>query len=131
MRAARLGAAVLAAALTSACLVDVRKVDDPREAFDRARSEASRLHGRRGTAASLNLLAWDPHDHELVRLSIPLALVRKLDDADLDLDLDERGERLERRLKGRLTLRELERAGLGILVEVDEEDGERVLIWLR
>ena len=41
------------------------------------------------------------------------------------------GERVARRLKHRVDLRELEKAGRGLLVEVEEDGGEQVLVWLR
>ena len=34
-------------------------------------------------------------------------------------------------MKRHVRLRDLERAGLGLLVEVEEEDGEQVLLWLK
>ena len=37
----------------------------------------------------------------------------------------------EERMKRHVRLEEIEKAGLGVLVEVEEEDGEQVLIWLR
>jgi hypothetical protein len=81
----------------------------------------------------LNVLAYDPSDHELVRVSLPMWLVRKADrHGDWDLDLDNaRGERTKRALKRHLRLQDIERAGLGVLVEVEEDDGEQVLVWLQ
>ncbi len=129
---ARLGLAMCAALLASACLVNVEHVKDPGAAFAKARAEASRVQGQRGPAQHLNVLAWDPGDQELVRVSSPMWLARKAaGDGELDLDLDDDEARLERRLKRRVKLEELERAGLGTLVEVEEDDGERVLVWLR
>ncbi len=34
-------------------------------------------------------------------------------------------------MKSRLRLEDIEKAGRGILVEVEEEDGDQVLVWLR
>jgi hypothetical protein len=120
--------AALAALLGAACLVEVREVPDPEPAFREARAEAARLQGRSGPARSLNILSYDPEERELTRLSVPIWLVRK---AEGHVDLDELGdERAERALRA-LKLRDLERAGLGALVEVAEDDGERVLVWLR
>ena len=44
---------------------------------------------------------------------------------------DEVGERVQRRLEHRLRLEDLEKAGRGMVVEVEDEDGSQVLVWLR
>jgi len=133
-RAARLGMVGVAALVFSGCLVHVEHVDDPNAAFRVARAEAARLQGRPGPAHDVNVLVYDPADRELVRVSVPLWLVRKIDgkvDWDDELDGSDAGERLGRHLKRKLDLRDLEKAGLGVLVEVEEDDGEQVLVWLR
>jgi len=128
----RLGLAIVVALFTSACLVNVEQVSDPSAAFARARAEAGKVQGRRGPAHQLNVLAWDPQDQELVRVSIPMWLAREAaGDGELDLDLDDDQAKLERRLKKRVTLEQLEQASLGTLLEVEEHDGERVMVWLR
>jgi hypothetical protein len=59
-------------------------------------------------------------------------LVRKIDDGDeIDLDLGDEGGEAAERLRSRLRLKDIEQAGRGILVEVEEEDGDQVLVWLR
>lgn len=124
-------AAVLAV-LTAGCLVDIDKVADPGPAFARARAEAARLHGRRGPAGHLNVLVYDAGESQLVRVSLPMWMVRKLDDRDgLDLDLDEgHGGEAARKAARRLRLEDIEKAGLGVLTEVEEEGGDQVLVWL-
>lgn len=115
---------------SAACLVETREVADPRPAFAEARRDATRVQGRKGPARHLNLLAYDPADRELTRVSLPMWLAKKVsnesrvDIQDLDLD-DEVGRRLARRLEGR----KLEDLPLGLLVEA-EDDGEIVLVWL-
>jgi hypothetical protein len=128
-------AAALAAVLSAGCLVQVETVRDARPEFDRARREASRFQGRPGPAHQLNVLVFDPDDHKLVRVSLPMWLVRKVekkanggDGIDIDFDADERAERA---VKRHLRLEDIEKAGLGVLVEVEEDDGEQVLVWLR
>ncbi len=130
MRSGMLGAG-LAALLSTACLVEVHQVADPQEAFRRARSEAGRYQGQPGPGRELNVLAYDGNDHELVKISLPLWLVRKIDREGDDLDLDGRSGRLSGHLRRHLTLKDIEKAGLGILVEVEEEGGDQVLVWLR
>jgi hypothetical protein len=51
-------------------------------------------------------------------------------DKEVDWDSDDR-DRVARRVRRHVNLREIEKAGLGLLVEVDEDDGEQVLVWLR
>src|SRR5262245_7130104 len=93
--AGRLG--VLALSLAgAACFVEIDHCKDPSDAFRQARSEAARYQGRPGPAHRLNVLVFDPGDHELVRVSLPMWLVRKLhdkvdwDDAEVDSDRADR-----------------------------------------
>ena len=123
LRAVVIGLAVVGAG----CLVEVNQVADPRPAFERARREASRYQGRPGPAHDLNVLAYDRDEGRLVRVSLPMWMVRQLEDEEIDLD----GHgRIEGALRRHLTLREIEEAGLGLLIEVEERDS-RVLVWLR
>ena len=75
-------------------------------------------------------------DPDLVRAVVPPPLQAAPDAkvhlrfTDIDLDFDEGGE-AARRVKSRLRLEDIEKAGRGILVEVEEEDGDQVLVWLR
>lgn len=134
----RTGAAAVVAlgllgALEAGCIVHVTHVSDPGSAFLRAREEALRAAPRGARATELNVLAWDPGDREMVRVSVPLWLVRKADrHADWDLDFgDERDRgRWRRRMDG-MRWEDIERAGPGILLEVMEDEGDRVLVWLR
>ena len=124
---------MLAALLGAGCLVQITQVRNPEPIFREARAEAERYAGRPGPARHLNVLVWSPDEGELVRVSVPMWLVRRaVRHADWDeLDLDSDDERVKGILKRRLRLEELEKAGLGMLVEVEEEDGEQVLVWLR
>lgn len=121
----------LAAVLSTACLVEVNHVADPEATFRRARSEAERYQGQPGPGRELNVLAYDGHDHELVKVCLPMWLVRKMDHGGEDLDLDGRSDRLREHIHRHLSLRDIEKAGLGILVEVEEDGGDQVLVWLR
>lgn len=130
-----LPAVALLAVVETGCLVQVTKMKDPRPIFETARAEAERYAGRPGRPKELNILVWDPSDDELVRVSVPMWLVRKAerhaDWDEVELGDDDVSNRVHRSLRGRLRLRDLEGAGLGTLVEVDEEDGEQVLVWLK
>jgi hypothetical protein len=130
MKTRMLLAVVAAALLATGCLVEVEKVADPGPAFAEARRQAARVEGRSGPADHLKLLVYDRADGELVRVSVPMGIVEHLGDEEIDLgsDLDADTEKLVRR---RLRFSDLENAPLGPLVEVDEEDGDQVLVWLQ
>jgi hypothetical protein len=124
---------VLAAGLATACFVEIRHVSDPSEAFREAKAEAERLQGRPGPAHHVNVLVYDRDDGELVRVSLPMWLVRKIHhDGEIDLDGDDDGyEHWKRTVRRHVNLNDLAKAGLGVLVEVEEDAGDRVLVWLR
>src|SRR5881409_279195 len=81
--------ATVALSLTeSACLVQITHVADPGPLFHDARAEAQRLAGRPGPAHELNVLVWSPDDRQLVRVSLPMWIVRK---AEKRIDWDDAG----------------------------------------
>jgi hypothetical protein len=127
MRTRTLALAVAAAVLGAGCYLEVEKVDDPGPAFAQARREVSRVQGRSGPPKNLRALVYDHEERELVRARLPVSLVEKVDDGGIDLDL---GDEAEERVRAQLRLGDLRDAPLGPLVEVDEEDGDRVLVWL-
>ena len=142
-RASVLAVAVAAAVPAWGCLIQTTRVADPAPLFRQARSEAARFAGQPGPARELNVLVWDDSDSQLVRVSLPMGMVRLLArhsdlhcdgdwDWEGDLDLDcERADRIHRHVRGRVRLEDLDRMGLGIVAEVEGDDGERVLVWLR
>lgn len=135
MRTRLLSAAIAAGALSSGCLVQIEHVRDPRPHFEAARREAARLQGRRGPAKELNVLVYDASEQKLVRVSLPMWLARKIEsrvdwDNDDARDSDDK-RRVERSVRRHVNLKEIEKAGLGLLVEVEDDDGEQVLVWLR
>lgn len=135
MRTRLLVAAIAVAALSSGCLVQIEHVRDPRPYFEAARREAARLQGRRGPAKELNVLVYDAGEQKLVRVSLPMWLARKIESRvdwhrDDARDSDDR-DRVERSVRRHVNLKEIEKAGLGLLVEVEDDDGEQVLVWLR
>src|SRR5713101_9445345 len=86
-RAGMLGLAIAALGLgEAACLVQITHVADPRPIFGEARAEAERLTGRPGRAHELNVLVWNRDDRELVRVSLPMWIVRK---AERHIDWDD------------------------------------------
>lgn len=123
----------------AACFFEIDHVSDPRPAFRRARAEAEKVQGQRGPAHRLNVLVYDPDERQLVRVSLPLWLCKKFE-KDVDWDEGDRewsraerdsAERVRRRVKRHVRLEEIEKAGLGILAEVEDDDGSQVLIWLK
>ena len=132
MRRATLAGILTAAVLATGCLVEVEKVSDPRAAFVRARADAAHVQGRPGSPGHLEVLVFDRNEGQLVRASLPMWLVRQIDDSDgLDLDLGEEEAEAAERVRSRLRLKDIEQAGRGILLEVEEESGDQVLVWLR
>ena len=128
MRFSRLLAVVAATLLSAACLVETERVSDPGPAFAKARREAARVEGRSGPPDSLQVLVYDRDDGELVRVSVPMWIVETIDDEEIDLDLD---DETARRVHRHLRLSDLKDAPLGPIVEVEEEDGDQVLVWLK
>ena len=100
--------------------------------FDQARREAARYQGRPGPARELNVLVFERDEGKLVRVSVPMWFVRAAERrVDWDKELDHDDDEVARHVRRHVRLEDLEKAGLGLLVEVDEEDGEKVLVWLR
>jgi hypothetical protein len=128
MKFGRLLAVMAATTLSVGCLVDIEQVSDPGPAFEEARAEAARVAGRSGPADRLEVLVYDREDEQLVRVSLPMWVVEKMGDEEIDIDLDDEAAE---RVRSHLKLSELKKAPLGPLVEVEEEDGDQVLVWLR
>jgi hypothetical protein len=131
-RLGRIGLVAAAALLIAGCYVNVRHVSDAGPAFAEARREAAELKGQSGRPETLNILAYDPDDKELVRVQVPMWMAEKIgENGDVEVELDgEDRERMRRHLERDLRLEDLQKAGYGVLVEVHEDGGERVLIWL-
>lgn len=122
------------------CLVNVSHVSNPDRYFDEARRTANAVAGQEGPARELRVLVYDADERKLVRIEVPLGLVRRLArDGDFDWDFDEhdfcnsggRGCAEARKRLRRFRGRDLDKLPLGPLVEVTEDDGERVLVYLR
>lgn len=74
---------------------------------------------------SLHVLAFDPDDERVVRLSIPFWLLR-LKSRAANIDLNGRKINLE---ELKLTVDDLERYGPSLLIEHTDDDGSHVLVW--
>lgn len=124
------------------CLVNVTRVSNPDRYFDEARRLAATVAGKEGPARELRVLVYEPDEGKLVRVEVPLGLVRRLAgdrefDWDFDFDNDDvcgnssRGCNEARKRLRKFSGRDLDKLPLGVLVEVTEDDGERVLVYLR
>lgn len=142
MKQTRLRLAILALTLmaTAGC-IGVRIERGVRHAdayFDRAERDIARLERHRDSGHRhvhrLHLLAYDRHEGELVRVSVPLWMV------ELAMDVGEEAERQDLRhhhdidIEQRYdvdwrALRDLSRFGPGLLAAV-ASDHDRVLVWL-
>jgi len=128
---------------TSACLVNISHVSNPDRYFEEARRNAAAVAGRPGPAKELRVLVYDADERKLVRVEVPLGLVLRLVEREFDgdsgLDLDDmdfchsggRGCDEARRKLRKFRGKDLEKLPLGLLVEVNEDDGERVFVYLR
>jgi hypothetical protein len=124
-------AVVLAAGSQAACLVQVTRVNDPTAVFEQAYREASRYQGRPGPAHELNLLVFDRDEKKLVRVSVPMWMVRTAErHVRWEKELAEDDE-VARHVRRHVRLEDIEKAGLGLLADVEEDEGAKVLVWLR
>ena len=111
----------------------IKNVEDPDPYFDRAYEKIERIHrrhpNREGRSRRINVLIYEEQEHELVKISAPFWFVNTCmdigikDSDDESFDIDERYDIDWRDIK------ELERIGPGLLVEIDDEQN-KVLIWL-
>jgi hypothetical protein len=126
-------AVILAAATQVGCLVQITRVADAGPVFEQARRDALRYQGRPGPARELNVLVFERGEGKLVRVSVPMWIVRAAEKrVDWDKEMGDDGEdEVAMRVRRHVRLEDIEKAGLGILAEVEEEDGEQVLVWLR
>jgi hypothetical protein len=114
--------------------VEIHHVQDAESAFRSARAEVERDQARHGRVHRLNVLVFDPGDGELVRVSMPMWLARKLQ-GHIHSGEDSAGgdgeDRFERRLAKHLRVEDLAKAGPGLIADVEDDDGGQVLVWLR
>jgi hypothetical protein len=73
---------------------------------------------------NIQVIAWDPGDEKLVRVTLPFWLMR-MTDGPINVSAESAvpGVRLS------MTVDELERYGPALLIDHSEEDGSRILIW--
>jgi hypothetical protein len=103
-------------------LIEIRRGDDPivhHELLAEAHSDVK--------IEALRVLAYDPDENKLVRVSIPFWLIRLmpgkhfsfLNDNGIDFDND----------RIRLTARDLERLGPSLILDEQDRQGAYVIVW--
>ncbi len=75
----------------------------------------------------LRVLAWGPRDKKLVRLTLPMWLVRL--SGNRGVDLSDRDTPLSTSVRLHVTAEEIERHGPGLILDLKTPGGERVLVW--
>jgi hypothetical protein len=81
-------------------------------------------------AESLHLLVWKPDEARLVRLHLPFWLLRLAREGSIELASEDFSSDLAVDLdRIDLTVDDLERHGPGLILDHEEADGDRVLIW--
>ena len=88
-------------------------------------SETAREGTSQARLETLAILAWDPRDNELVRVSLPFWLLRMQGKPFVLRDIVNSFE--DRSLQ--LTAEDIERHGPGIVLDFAEANGTRVLVW--
>jgi hypothetical protein len=100
-------------------------------AFRAALQQVDRIQStpaaERGKPRTLRVLAYEQDDDELVKLSVPLWLVRKV--AQHAVDSEEASRDLEQIARHGVTIDQILSGGRGMMLQADEDD-EKVLIWL-
>lgn len=138
--ATKFGLAVLVTVATTGCFVNVTHVSNPDRYFGEAMRSARSVAGQEGPARELHVLVYDAADRKLVRVDLPLGLVGRLSgDADFNFDFDDNDycessrhscSEARKRLR-KFRGKDLAKLPLGPLVEVNDDDGERVFVYLR
>ena len=79
-----------------------------------------------GQLQSLHFAAYDPDEGKLVRFTVPFWLIRLGHDGKISL-----GEGALDGVRGaeKLTVKDLEALGPGLLIDERKPDGDRVLVW--
>jgi hypothetical protein len=104
---------------TAQPLIEIDRFEHPREARPLASLPSSPVKPQ-----NLHVLAWDPEDARLARITLPLWVLR-LGRRKMDF-LDDEGFSFEQL---NLDIEELERIGPALVVDYRTPMGHRVLVW--
>ncbi len=111
-----------------------RDVKDPDRYFEQAYSQIDEIHkhypNREGIPSYIHFLVYEASDRQLIKLELPLSLVQDCMDIGLNAAENDCGFDIKDRYDIDWSgIKDLRQFGMGLLVEVDEEDG-KILIWL-
>ncbi len=80
-----------------------------------------------GRIDALRVMVWDPSEERVVSLNIPFWLVRMTEGRPIKLSAGDEGHATTPQLK--VTARDLERHGPGLILMHKDRHGERVIVW--
>lgn len=86
-------------------------------------------HRRKTPIEALHVMVWEPSEERVVSLTIPFWLIRMTNGRPIKLSASDDGREVAPQLK--ITADDLERFGPGLILQYNDEDGERVLVWAK
>jgi len=85
------------------------------------------MGGQATQLTGLRVLVWDPHEKKLVRLMLPIWLLRL--SGNRGVDLSNHDVPLGANVRLQVTAEEIERHGPGLILDFTSSGRERVLVW--
>lgn len=112
----------------------IRNVKNPDRYFNSAYKRLAYIHqkspNREGRADSIKVLVYEASEHQLVKVSAPFWLVNTCMDIGIKAADEEEGFEFDERYDfDWRDIKDLEKLGPGLLVEIEDEES-KVLIWL-
>ncbi len=135
-KATRIALLILIPLLLSGCFTVrvIRNVKNPDRYFNSAYKQIDYIHqkhpNREGRTSSIQVLVYEASDHQLVKVSAPFWLVNTCMDIGIKAADEEEGFEFDERYDfDWRDIKDLEKLGPGLLVEIEDEES-KVLIWL-
>ncbi len=112
----------------------IRNVKDPDRYFSAAHKRIMDIHQKRpnreGRANSIRVLVYEASERQIVKVSAPFWLVNTCMDIGIKAADEEEGFEFDERYDfDWKDIKDLEKLGPGLLVEIEDEES-KVLIWL-
>ena len=112
----------------------IRNVKDPDRYFSAAHERINDIHQKRpnreGRANSIRVLVYEASERQIVKVSAPFWLVNTCMDIGVKAADEEEGFEFDERYDfDWRDIKDLEKLGPGLLVEIEDEES-KVLIWL-
>jgi hypothetical protein len=112
----------------------IRNVKNPDRYFSSAYKRIDSIHKKRpnreGRADSIQVLVYEASERQLVKVSAPFWLVNTCMDIGIKAADDEEGFEFDERYDfDWRDIKDLEKLGPGLLIEIEDEES-KVLIWL-